>query len=138
MKKYIVGFIVGLLVLAGYIAGGATNDKFLGGGTVGSCQVSLFSGGGTASTTSVGTGNNVLLPTSTARSYLSIFNDGEDSVSINFGIPAVAGEGYTLAASSTLVISQCADIYTRSSVHATMSSGGGSADLRLFFNHTAQ
>ena len=139
MKKYIVGFIVGLLVLAGYVAGGAGSDELLGrGGNSYSCQLPLFANVATPSTTSVGTGNNMVLPTSTSRSYVSIFNAGDERVAIAFGTAAVANEGYTLTPSSTLVISPCGDLFTKSSIQATTNSGAGTADLNILFKHVAE
>ena len=139
MKKYIVGFIVGLFVLAGYVAGGlGSTNGFLGGGGIYSCQLPIFGGVTTASTTSVGTGNNMVLPTSSIRDYVSIFNAGDERVAIAFGRDAVANEGYTLTPSSTLVISPCGDLFTKSSIQATTNSGAGTADLNILFKHVIE
>ena len=137
-KKLVAGLIV-LLVVGGWsFWSGTKNKRPESLGQVFSCDLPLFSRPGVASSTLVTTGNNMVLPTSSVREYVSIFNNGNDSVALNFGDAAAAGKGHTLAPSTTLEISPCGTLYTKNSIQATMDSGGGSATLQLFFKHVAE
>lgn len=91
---------------------------------------------GTASTTSVTTGDNVVLATSTIREYVRITNVGGDVIFLNFGKDAVAGRGVVLTPSSTIVISPQGETFTKQAIHAITSAGVSA--LNLFFTHTAQ
>lgn len=139
MKIFLGLLIGGLLGVGAGLYFIVNNNIKLGGrGNVYSCTLPLFSRPGVASSTVVTTGNNMVLPTSSIRDYLSIYNGGTDKVAFDFGSEADAGKGYILTPSSTLVISPCGDFYTKASVQATMDSGGGSATLKLFFKHVAE
>ncbi len=128
-NKGIIGFIVALLLGGGgaFVA----QDQLSG--------ASDFSFGRTiASTTAVSTGNNILLATSSARDIVTLHNNSSSTVYLNFGLPATAGEGYALTASSTLIISRQngGNIYTRSSIQGITTLG--SSDVTMIIKHIAE